>query len=59
MKVNKDFINKLTVSSKEAKEIRYWLKLLNAGKFINQKMFDLLNIDCEELIKLLVSSITI
>ena len=56
---NKDFINKLTVFSKHAKEIRYWLKLLNAGEFINQKMFDLLNIDCEELIKLLVSSITI
>ncbi len=54
---NKDFINKLTVSLKEANETRYWLKLLNAAEFINQKMFDSLNIDCEELIKLLVSSI--
>jgi four helix bundle protein len=53
----KDFINKLTVSLKEANETRYWLRLFFATTIITEKMFTSLNKDCEEIIKILTSSI--
>jgi len=48
----KDFISKMSIVSKEARESHYWLRLLKYGKFISKD--DLLD-DCEELIKLLTS----
>jgi four helix bundle protein len=30
----KDFVAKITIASKEARETRYWLKLLSASQFI-------------------------
>jgi four helix bundle protein len=53
----KDFIYKLTVALKESNETEYWLELLQAGEYIELKLFNSLKIDCEELIRLLVSSI--
>lgn len=35
-----DFISKISISYKEARETEYWLKLLFQGKYINQKEFD-------------------
>lgn len=51
----KDFINKLTISLKEARETDYWLRLLKESSVIEEKEFISLIKDCEELIKLLVS----
>lgn len=51
----KDFINKLAIASKEARETHYWLRLLEYyPKEIN---FTIIKSDCEELIKILTSII--
>lgn len=53
----KDFIHKLNISLKETDETQYWLALLYETEFITKKMFDSINTDVEELIKLLVASV--
>ena len=53
----KDFIHKLSIGLKEAGESKYWLDLLVATDFITKKMYDSLNNDCEELLKMLISSV--
>lgn len=53
----KDFIHKLSIGLKEANESKYWLDLLVATDFITKKMYDSLNNDCEELLKLLIASV--
>ena len=53
----KDFINKLGISLKEAKETEYWLKIMNGAEILPDKEFESLKADCEELLKLLTSII--
>ena len=53
----KDFIYKLNVALKEADETLYWLELLNRSGFLENKIFNSMENDCKELIKLLVSSL--
>lgn len=54
---NKDFINKMSISLKEANETEYWLLLLKDTDYINIDTFTkLLNLN-KELIKMLVSTI--
>ncbi len=53
----KDFIHKLNIALKEANETSYWLELLCATVYINKKMFNSLNTDSTELIKMLTSSV--
>ena len=53
----KDFVFKLGISLKEARETKYWLNLLKDSDFINQETFNKSNKDCEELIKILSSII--
>ncbi len=53
----KDFVHKLSIALKEAYECRYWLELLNATDYINKKMFDSINTECVELIKILTAII--
>jgi four helix bundle protein len=53
----KDFIHKLSIGLKEANESKYWLDLLLATDFISAKMYDSLNSDCEELLKMLIASV--
>lgn len=53
----KDFSNKLQIALKEANETNYWISLLFESKIIEKKEYISLNSDCEEIIKLLVSSI--
>ncbi|MEW6193724.1 MAG: four helix bundle protein [Bacteroidota bacterium] len=53
----KDFVNKLSIALKEARETEYWLKLLKESSVINEKEFMSLINDCNELICLLVSII--
>ena len=52
-----DFINKLAIALKEARETEYWLKLLFESKSIQQNEFDSLSKDCDEIIRLLTSII--
>ncbi len=52
-----DFINKLTVSLKEANETEYWLMLLYDTDYLDKQNFESLRTECKELIAMLVSSI--
>ena len=49
----KDFINKLQIAYKEAKETRYWLRLLKDGQILESKLAGSFIGDCEEIIKIL------
>ncbi len=49
----KDFIAKLQISYKEARETHYWLRLLKDTEYIDENMFQSLITDCEEILKLL------
>lgn len=53
----KDFLAKMYIAYEETAESQYWLDLLDATGYINDKEFNSMNEDCEELRKLL-SSIT-
>ena len=53
----KDFIHKLGISQKEAFETHYWLRLLTDSGFIENNLSQSLINDCEELLKLITSSI--
>ena len=48
----KDFISKMSIASKEARETHYWLRLLKTSEYITKE--DLLQ-NCEELIRLLTA----
>lgn len=50
----KDFAYKMTISSKEARETRYWLKLLNRSQIVELNYSKYLN-DVTELIKILTA----
>lgn len=53
----KDFIHKLGIALKEAKETSYWLNLLMDSAYVNEEIFVKLNKQCNELIKILSSII--
>ncbi len=50
----KEFGAKMSISSKEARETLYWLRLIRAGKFVDYN-FDIIKKECEELIRLLTA----
>jgi len=52
----KDFINKLSIAVKEARETKYWLRLLQESNLIKLNFTETLY-DVEELIKILSSII--
>jgi len=53
----RDFIYKLNIALKEARETNYWLNLLKDGEYLNLKEFDTLIKSCNEIIKVLSSII--
>ena len=52
-----DFIHKLEIALKEAKETHYWLEKLFAGEYINDVGYQSMSNDNIEIIKLLTSII--
>jgi four helix bundle protein len=54
---DKDFISKLQISYKEARETIYWLKLLLATDYLSQEQAESMLHDAEELCKILVAII--
>lgn len=52
-----DFLNKLNIALKEADETDYWLDLLHATDYLDDNMYDSLENDCSEIIKILTSII--
>ena len=53
----KDFKAKLDIAYKEARETRYWIRLLNDSNILESRLSNSLIKDCEELIKLLTAII--
>lgn len=51
----KDFIHKLEIAYGEARETRYWLRLLKESDLLELKLAESFISDCEELIKILTS----
>lgn len=52
-----DFIAKLYISRKEAGETLYWIELLNESSYLSDDVAISISNDCDELLKLLTSSI--
>lgn len=50
-----DFANKLAIAAKEARETRYWLRLLHDNAYLPATVFASLEAQCSELIKILNS----
>jgi four helix bundle protein len=51
----KDFSSKMGISLKEARETRYWIRLLNETGYLDKRQYQSLLQDVEELIRLLTS----
>ena len=52
-----DFLSKLNIALKEACETAYWLRLLEATDYLTKAEFESIYTDCDELVKILVSSV--
>ena len=52
----KDFIHKMYVASKEAREARYWLQLISKGNIVNQNVDEELK-EIDEIIRIINSII--
>lgn len=50
----KDFVAKISIAYKEARETDYWLRLLLATGLINNKEFNSIYLDLDELQKIIV-----
>jgi four helix bundle protein len=50
-----DFLNKMNIALKEARETAYWLQLLRNNTVLSDVEFNSIYKDCDELIRLLVS----
>lgn len=50
-----DFIHKMSIALKEANETHYWLELLYNSDYIEEKLFQSLIKDAEEVLKMLIS----
>jgi len=52
-----DMVHKLSIAQKECKETIYWLKVLHGSELINEKYYEELMTDVEELYRVLTASI--
>jgi len=52
-----DFVSKLSIALKEADETCYWLDLLHETEYLDDRLYQSMNDDCTELIKLLTAII--
>jgi four helix bundle protein len=53
----KEFIVKMAIAYKEARETSYWLRLLHATDYLTNEQFKTLQENCEEILKILFSII--
>lgn len=49
-----DYRSKSYIALKEARESLYWIELLHRNDYLNDKQYESIYADCEELVKLLV-----
>ncbi|WP_310393893.1 four helix bundle protein [Hymenobacter sp.] len=50
-----DFSSKISIAYKEARETSYWLRVLHAAGYIENKLFSSLHDDCQQLCRILYS----
>ena len=50
-----DFVSKMAVAYKEARETSYWLRLLKDTDYLNQAEFESIHSDAEELCRIIAS----
>ena len=50
-----DFYAKIAIALKEANETRYWIRLLHATEYLNDKEYSNLDCDINEIISILVA----
>ncbi len=50
-----DFRSKSYIALKEARESLYWIELLKRNNYIDEKQYQSIYADCEELVKILVA----
>ena len=50
-----DYRAKSFIALKEARESLYWIELLHRNKYIDDKQYQSIYTDCEELVKILVT----
>ena len=48
-----DFVHKMSIALKEASETNYWIRLLHATDYLNDKAMEPMILDCSELEKML------
>ena len=53
----RDFVHKLSIALKEARETGYWLNLLRDSNYLPNNSFAELNKECNEIVKILSSII--
>lgn len=53
--VKADFKSKSFIALKEARESLYWIELLKRNNYIDDKQYQSIYTDCEELVKILVA----
>jgi four helix bundle protein len=53
----KDFVAKVGIAYKEARETDFWLRLLHDSGYLKGKEFESIRADCSELLKILYSII--
>src|SRR3972149_11538190 len=51
----RDFLSKISVAYKEARETHYWIRLLRDSDYLESNLSDAVLKDCEELIKIIGS----
>ena len=51
----KEFASKIGISYKEARETLYWLRLLKATDYLDEKQYNSIYSDCDEIKKILAS----
>lgn len=53
----RDFVHKLNIALKEAREAGYWLELLKDSEYIGNEVFLKVNAECNEVVKIISSII--
>lgn len=51
----RDFVAKLSISYKEARETKYWIRLLRDSQVFNDSEAEKLSSDCDELLRILTA----
>lgn len=54
----KEFAAKMSIAYKEARETSYWLRLLRDTDYLDERSFESIHEDCQELLRILYSIVT-